>query len=262
MSIVPSIVITTASSILFSLFGDVGEIVSNNLYYIFSSVVSDETALPGHHSGLSPVKDSHAHELEILDLANKHKNEYATNKAREVAKRLQSPDPDQFTVYTLDQNEMRNANALNYEGSTILLSKSFSDALQGLPGAKYTSEEIEGVLGHEVGHGILRHADPDNPKNDKLDGLRGEASIRMLSQILREHEREADLFTVRDPKIAQGLVHRLMRDRIGKPPEIPHLLDTHPTDEERIAYLSRAICETTRGHDELNISCFSNGTAS
>lgn len=192
-----------------------------------------------------------------------NKNEYATSKVREVAKRLQSPDPDQFTVYTLDQNEMRNADALNYRCSTILFSKSFSDALQGLPGAKYTPEEIEGVLGHEVGHGILRHAVPDNPKYDKLDGLRGEAFINMLNQMRRENEREADLFTVRDPEIAKGLVHRLMRDGIGQPPEVPHPLDTHPTDEERIAYLSRAIFETTRGDDlDLGGSCFRNGTAS
>lgn len=252
MAIIPSIIVAATSSILCSLFGNIGEIVSNNLYHLFNSAVSE----------LGPIRGSHAHELETLDLANKHKNEYATNKAREVAKRLQSPDPDQFTVYTLDQNEMRNADALHYKDSTILLSKSFSDALQGLPGAKYTPEEIEGVLGHEVGHGILRHSDPDNPKNDKLDGLRDTAFINMLSQILREHEKEADLFTVRDPKIAQGLVHRLMRDRIGQPPEVPSPLATHPTDEERIAYLSRAIFETTRCDDDLNISCFSNGTAS
>lgn len=252
MATIPSTIVATTSAILVSLFGNIGETVANNLYHIFNSAVSE----------LDPIRGSHAYELETLDLANKHKNEYATNKVREVAKKLQSPDPDQFAVYTLDQNEMRNADALNYKDSTILLSKSFSDALQGLPGAKYTPEEIEGVLGHEVGHGILRHSDPDNPKNDKLDGLSGAAFINMLSQILREHEKEADLFTVRDPKIAQGLVHRLMRDRIGQPPEVPSPLDTHPTDEERIAYLSRAIFETTKGDDDLNISCVRNETAS
>jgi Zn-dependent protease with chaperone function len=169
---------------------------------------------------------------------------------------LQSPDPDQFTVYVLDQNEMGNANALNVEGSTILLSKSFSDALQGVPGAKYTPEEIEGVLGHEVGHGVLRHSDPDHPRCDKLDDLRAEECLNMIAQIHRENEKEADLFTVRDPKIAQGLVHRLMRDRIGQPPEVPQSLDTHPTDAERIAYLSQAIFETTKSMGDQNISCF------
>lgn len=99
-------------------------------------------------------------------------------------------------------------------------------ALQGMS-VRYTSEEAEGIVAHEVGHAALKHLGDKNKS-------------------VKQKEFEADLFALRRPKYALGLKKALcsegklfggieiFRDaRLGE--------DVHPSLFERVVSLNRVL---------------------
>lgn len=168
-----------------------------------------------------------------------HKNPehfYGSVKALEVARNLGAPHPEGFRVY-----QSQSGGAMMRGRTNIEISKEFGDALNGKP-SPYTLEEVEGVLAHEIGHGVLGHSENDHPAyvemNQETDP---EKSWDMYFPISRKIEKEADLFTVRVLRYAKGLIKRIARDFSWNTK--PEKYDLHPPDVERIAYLKKAICE-------------------
>jgi len=121
MSIIPATIAAT-STVLFSLFGNIGEIASNNFYYLFKSSVSKPEnsvaptepiytiAEPGHHSGAGPVKGSRAHELEILGQANKKNGQLLS----ELEKQLYAND-DNPRIHILEPKQKELADRYSCE---------------------------------------------------------------------------------------------------------------------------------------------------
>lgn len=197
-----------------------------------------------------------------------------TVKVREIAKRLGAPFPNQFTVYADAKEEPGSETMATMVGSSaIKIASKCEKALRGDPCVKFTPEEAEGVLAHEIGHGTSAHDNPEHPQARKFfhfdtheydpkDPASREKWDVLFYASQRAQEREADLFTVKDPQLTKGLINRLKRAQIGQPPEVSTFKDWHPTDAERIAYLTDAVCKQTRGNDpDVCTQCFSNQTA-
>jgi hypothetical protein len=173
-------------------------------------------------------------------------NFLATVKTREIAKQLGAPYPDQFTIYT---NPTQFSQAMQRKND-IHLSPDFVQSLLRNPHTDYTQEEIEGVVAHEIGHLVLGHEQTDNPIYAEMDAEPDfDKSFDMYPAISRKLEKEADLFTLKVPAFAKGLVLRLKRALAIEGPEIAKPDDLHPLTEERIRYLTKGYCQSTGGAD-------------
>ncbi|MBA3814969.1 MAG: M48 family metalloprotease [Parachlamydiaceae bacterium] len=188
--------------------------------------------------------------------------------AREIAKLLGVANPHEFTVYAFPKKSDSSMLAMMMGSSIIMITSQQEKALRSDPDTRFTREEAEGVLAHEIGHATLGHHHADHPLKasynffyDHEYDFNDPASSKKLDTLhyasLRAQEREADLFTIRNSQLAQGLINRLKREQIGKPPEISSPMDSHPTITERVAYLIEALSQQT-GRDDLVVHCFSN----
>ncbi|MEK6608628.1 MAG: M48 family metallopeptidase [Myxococcota bacterium] len=120
--------------------------------------------------------------------------------------------------------------------------------LRGLLGEAKRTEEVAGVLGHEVGHAVLRHgmrrlarqaalsvamALVLGGEGDVASTLAGGAARLRALKFERDDEREADDFGL-DLCARAGVDPRALGEFLGKLPDAPAAwLSTHPSSAER-----------------------------
>ena len=146
---------------------------------------------------------------------------------------------------------------------------------RGLIESADRADELAGVLGHEIGHVILRHSVKQMQQEQKLgvaatlactltnickSGL-GEAAINiggsaMISRYSRKDELEADSEAVEnvlrvnfDPEGIPALFEVLMEQRKTEPTIVDGWFSTHPLEESRIQQARRLIA--AKGADNV-----------
>jgi predicted Zn-dependent protease len=125
-----------------------------------------------------------------------------------------------------------------------------------------TEGQLAGVLGHEIGHVIERHGNKQMAKQQLFQGLAaaggvagGDAQSAQVAQAAaqmvqmkygRDDELEADKWGVRltalggyDPRAMIGVMEVLDRASAGRAP--PEFLSTHPSPDNRVAYIKQVI---------------------
>ncbi|MDX1503568.1 MAG: M48 family metallopeptidase [Thermoanaerobaculia bacterium] len=150
-------------------------------------------------------------------------------------------------------------NAFNIPGGHIYVNT-------GLIAAADNASELAGVMGHEVAHGVARHATEQLTKVYGLNLLAGvllgqdpRAYESILAQILstgavasfsRDAEEEADLLAVRflydagyDPEGLPSLFEELLTRRRRSQGSVGRFFATHPQTESRIRNTRAAIAE-------------------
>lgn len=148
-------------------------------------------------------------------------------------------------------------NAFNIPGGHVYINT-------GLIAAAENASEMVGVMSHEIGHGVARHA------TEQLTGVYGLNIIaglllgsdpqtyeRILAQILgtgaiasfsREAEREADELAVRylydagyDPRGLVSFFEELLSQSRRRADPVSRFFATHPLTEERIEYTRKLV---------------------
>jgi len=127
----------------------------------------------------------------------------------------------------------------------------------GLIKAAHSASELAGVIGHEVGHGVKRHATEQLSRQYGLDILANAALGKnpstyqqVLAQVIssgamahfsREQEKEADEVAVKfmqgaryDPKGLPNMFRTLLAERTQRPNAVDRFFATHPLTEDRI----------------------------
>jgi len=125
-----------------------------------------------------------------------------------------------------------------------------------------TEGQLAGVLGHEIGHVIMRHGNKRMAKQGMYQGLAGAMGVlggggqggqmgQMIASALsmkygRDHELESDDWGVKlcglagyDPRAMKGVMKILDRASSGKGP--PEFMSTHPKPANRVEFIERAI---------------------
>jgi predicted Zn-dependent protease len=176
-----------------------------------------------------------------------------------IVRRSQAGDTEyQFEFHVLTDPETVNAFAL--PGGQVFLTAALYNRLQ-------TEGQLAGVLAHEVGHVVGRHAAERIAKSQLIEGLTGAAVIAsydpsrpgsvsqaamaaMVGQMVnmrysREDELESDRLAVRfmanagyDPRSLMQVMEILAEANPGGPPEF---LSTHPDPGNRIGEIAAAI---------------------
>lgn len=178
-----------------------------------------------------------------------------------VAKTAASDTPYQFEFSVLDDDQTINAFAL--PGGPIFITEALLRQLR-------TRGEIAGVLGHEIGHVVARHASEHIAKAKLTEGLTGAAVIAaydpenpssqqqaamaaLVGQLInmrfgREDEIESDRLGVRfiseagyDPRSLIRVMEVLSQANQGQAP--PEFFSTHPNPDRRIERIQEAIAE-------------------
>ncbi|QDT01431.1 M48 family metalloprotease [Adhaeretor mobilis] len=131
--------------------------------------------------------------------------------------------------------------------------------------SRLSDGQLAGVLGHEIGHVLLRHGNKRMAKQGLYQGLAGAMGVlggdaggarmaQMVSSALsmkygREHELEADKWSVTltanagyDPRAMIGVMKILDEATGGDGP--PEFLSTHPKPANRVEYIEEVIAET------------------
>jgi predicted Zn-dependent protease len=174
--------------------------------------------------------------------------------------------PYEYEFHLLDDEQTVNAFAL--PGGQIFITRALFDRLQ-------TEGEVAGVLGHEVGHVVGRHAAERIAKAKLTEGLTGAAVIatydperpssRQVAQMAvlvgqlinlkygRDDELESDVLGVcflreagYDPRELLAVMRVLAESRSGQAP--PEFLSTHPNPENRLQNIQAAIEPDLRAH--------------
>lgn len=170
----------------------------------------------------------------------------ATHLARDVASRLGAADPSKYAVYRIPAvYRFPGILAGTLGDGDIYIGREFEMAINQAPQANYTREEVEGALGHEIGHNELAHHDTIDLLQENITSQESWQSAK------RELEREADLFTLKNPVIAYGLLCVYLRQAASSIGSKAHYLthltkSTHPCLAERVRYLIKGICERAK----------------
>jgi predicted Zn-dependent protease len=168
--------------------------------------------------------------------------------------------PYEFEFHVLEDDQTINAFAL--PGGPVFITEALYDQLP-------TDAQLAGVLGHEIGHVVGRHASEQIAKAQLAQGLSAAAAIaaydpedpssqqrammaQMAAQLAtmrfsRGHELESDALGVRflaeagyDPRALVDVMNVLARAGGPNPPEF---FSTHPNPENRIEAIQAAIEE-------------------
>ncbi|MEM8944260.1 MAG: M48 family metalloprotease [Planctomycetota bacterium] len=151
--------------------------------------------------------------------------------------------------------DKRTVNAFALPGGKVFITHALYDQLE-------TEGQLAGVLGHEIGHVIMRHGNQRMAKQGLYQGLAGAMGVlggdgqaggmgQMIASALsmkygRDHELESDDWGVKlcglagyDPRAMKGVMRILDKAAGGQGP--PEFLSTHPKPENRVAYIDKAI---------------------
>ena len=153
--------------------------------------------------------------------------------------------------------ERRTVNAFALPGGPIFIT-------EGLLGRLRTEGELAGVLGHEIGHVIARHASERLAKQQLTQGLisavvvgSGDYTSAQIAQLAgsminmkygRDDELESDALGVRiafeagyDPRAMAGVMEILAKASSGS--QQPEFASTHPAPENRQARIREEIAK-------------------
>jgi predicted Zn-dependent protease len=177
-----------------------------------------------------------------------------------VAETAAGETPYQFEFTVLADEETVNAFAL--PGGPVFITAGLLSQLE-------TEGQLAGILGHEIGHVVARHAAEHLAKAELTQGLSGAAVIAaydpedpgssrqaaavaaMVGQVInmkygREDELESDRLGVRfmanagyDPRAMIEVMEILARANEG--PRPPEFFSTHPNPDRRIERIQEAI---------------------
>ncbi len=168
------------------------------------------------------------------------------------------PQPFDYRFFVVEDSQL---NAFAVPGGTIYM-------YSGLIERAKSTDEIAGVLGHEIthikGHHMARSSGPDaisvlsllsmvllarSGSGAQAAGAVGQA-VSATRQIAysRQLEMEADTLGVRymaaagyDPKGSLGFLKTLDQERALSPVDVPPYLMTHPISQERVANMEQVI---------------------
>jgi Zn-dependent protease with chaperone function len=166
----------------------------------------------------------------------------------------------QFRVLVVE-SEAPNAFAL--PGGTILVTTGITNLID-------RSEELAGVLAHEIGHVVRRHsvqaqygsvgllkllANTSGENAGASTGLAAGSLVLLNQSHSRDHEREADRFAVEllvqagiDPHGLHGFLKNLMSvEGPGGGSRLGRALSSHPATAERLRYLDALAREQAAG---------------
>lgn len=181
-----------------------------------------------------------------------------------VAKRLHVDDETAASFRLLPMHLDRENN--DTEGvayvdrtSTVFLNATFypvlleSDRLDS--SQNFTQQEIQGILAHEVSHVVLGHLTPsiapativtaEEPEEVRL------YRIKRMRAESRDNEKAADLHTLKDPWLAQGLLQVFVKwsQNTNRTHSCFPIFSTHPSYERRIQYLEDGLCRVAPEND-------------
>jgi Putative Zn-dependent protease, contains TPR repeats len=195
-----------------------------------------------------------------------HPDEHAQAKVDEVGQRLVSKTEAGQTPYKFDFHllaDKQTINAFALPGGQIFITAGMMRRLR-------TEDELAGVLGHEIGHVVARHAaehlakvqltqgltgaavivtyDPDNPSSQRTAAVAALIGNLINMKFGRDDELESDRLGVRftseagyDPRAMIGVMEVLAE--ASKGPRPPEFFSTHPNPENRIERIKEAIQE-------------------
>lgn len=168
--------------------------------------------------------------------------------------RRQGDNPYRFEFHLLADRNTVNAFAL--PGGQVFITAALYERLE-------TEGQLAGVLGHEVGHVLMRHGAQRLAKQKLTQGLVGAAGVAggsaesaqmaaAVGQLVnmkygRDDELESDRWGVEltalagyDPRSMIGVMKILDEAGAGGPPE---MLSTHPKPANRVQYIKAVIAE-------------------
>jgi len=187
-----------------------------------------------------------------------------------VGRRLVEEAHDQRFHYRFYVVKEQEPNAFAIPGGHVFVTS-------GLIRLVDTEDELAGVIGHEIAHGVLRHIDKamDRAKRISLATLaaviaaafltkdaRGAATLTtgamamaksLMLKYTRENEVEADQKGMKyltdagyDPNAMVVFLKKIYRWQRYTSPEVPTYLSTHPGIADRITYLSDTFMTTPK----------------
>jgi predicted Zn-dependent protease len=188
----------------------------------------------------------------------------------EIGRRLVEEARDRRFHYRFYVVKEQEPNAFAIPGGHIFITS-------GLIRLVDTEDELAGVIGHEIAHGVLRHIDKalDRAKRISLATLaaviagaflskdaKGTATLTtgamamaqsLMLKYTRENEVEADQKGIRfmtdagyDPQAMVVFLKKIYRWQRFTSPDVPTYLSTHPGIDSRIAYLSDTFMATPK----------------
>jgi len=172
--------------------------------------------------------------------------------------------PFQFHFHLLA--DPRAVNAFALPGGQVFITAALYAKLE-------SEDQLAGVIGHEIGHVLARHAAERIAKQELTEGLTGAAVMatydpgnpasmrtadvaRMIGNVVnmkygREQELESDDLGVRlmveagyDPHALKGVMRILAQASGGQ--RVPEFQSTHPSPENRIEKIDEAIAKYAR----------------
>jgi beta-barrel assembly-enhancing protease len=173
--------------------------------------------------------------------------------ANRIASQKGGDNPYEFEFYLLADD--RTVNAFALPGGQVFITDALYNRLE-------TEGQLAGVLGHEVGHVLMRHGAQRLAKQKLTQGLVGAAGVaggnaesaQMAAAIAnmvnmkygREDELESDQWGVQlmaeagyDPNALLGVMDILAEASGGDGP--PEMLSTHPKPSNRKQYIKEVI---------------------
>lgn len=186
----------------------------------------------------------------------------------EIGKRLVEEAHDQRFRYRFYVVKEQEPNAFAIPGGHVFVTS-------GLIRLVDKEDELAGVIGHEIAHGVLRHIDKAMARAKRLSlatlaaviagaflskDAKGAATLTtgamamaqsLMLKYSRENEVEADQKGITyltdagyDPQAMVVFLKKIYRWQRFTAPDIPTYLSTHPGIEDRIAYLSDTFMTT------------------
>lgn len=152
--------------------------------------------------------------------------------------------------------DRKTVNAFALPGGKVFVTHALYDKLE-------TEGQLAGVLGHEIGHVIMRHGNKRMAKQGLYQGLAGAMGVlggggqgggmgQMIASALsmkygRDHELESDDWGVKlcglagyDPRAMKGVM-KILEAATGGGQSPPEFMSTHPKPANRVAYIEQAI---------------------
>lgn len=178
----------------------------------------------------------------------------AEQNRQDPSKKLRNPYLEAFRFTLLA--DRRTVNAFALPGGQVFVTEAIWDRLQ-------TEGQKAGVLGHEIGHVIMRHGNKRMAKQGLYQGLAGAMGVlggggqgsqmgQMIASALsmsygREHELESDKWGVKlcvsagyDPRAMEGVM-KVLEEATGGAGGPPEFMSTHPKPANRIEYIQDVI---------------------
>ena len=209
----------------------------------------------GQHGGVS--RDMAAQqEVERIGwrLLEALERDLAEKNQKDPSKKLRNPYLEAFRFTLLA--DRRTVNAFALPGGQVFVTEAIWDRLQ-------TEGQKAGVLGHEIGHVIMRHGNKRMAKQGLYQGLAGAMGVlggggqgsqmgQMVASALsmsygREHELESDKWGVTlcvdagyDPRAMEGVM-RVLEEATGGAGGPPEFMSTHPKPANRVKYIQDVI---------------------